>query len=82
MPEQLYRERSTFDHWLMHGSHPHDPSGFIVERLDQQKRELLVGLVASYLDAGFRDPGIGFLSGEERRALASRDPRGSRGHSS
>jgi hypothetical protein len=70
MPEDLFREKRAFDHWLMHGYHPLDPVGFSVEQLDPSKKEVLVGLIGAYMDAGFSDPGIAILSRDERTRLS------------
>jgi hypothetical protein len=70
MPESIYREKSQIDHWLMHGQHPLDPSGFAIERMSKAERSALVRVVAAYLDAGFADPGIAVLSADEMRGAA------------
>jgi hypothetical protein len=74
MSEDLFREKKDFDHWLMHGYHPLDRSGFTVEQLKPEGREILVRLVAAYMDAGFSDPGIGILSSDERTRLRGARP--------
>jgi hypothetical protein len=72
MPEQLFRQKAEFDHWLMHGYHPLDPSGFSMEQIDQRKRELLVKLLGAYFDTGFADPGVSILRNEEWRRILGR----------
>jgi hypothetical protein len=69
MPEQIYREKAQFDHWVMHGHHPLDPSGFAIEHVDATSRKILLNLLRAYLDAGFNDPGIAILSDHEKRQL-------------
>ena len=72
MPEQRFREKAEFDHWLMHGYHPLDPSRFSVEQIEQRKRELLIHLLSDYIDVGFADPGMSILTNEERRRILGR----------
>lgn len=74
MPELILKEKDNFDHWLMHGHHPLDPSGFVVEQVDKPAREILVRVIRAYADAGFSDPGISILSEDERRGIF-RDPK-------
>jgi hypothetical protein len=71
MPEQLFREKSSFDHWLMHGQHPLDPSGFAVEQIDHAKRDVLINLISAYMDAGFGSPGISILSNAELQRIST-----------
>lgn len=71
IPERVYREKSDFDHWLMHGCHPADPARFTVEQMSAEARTALVHLVAAYLDEGFKDPGIAILSAEEMRRASA-----------
>lgn len=66
IPEHVFRDKSNFDHWLMHGYHPADPVGFTPKFLDPERRRRLVRLLRSYLEAGFKDPGISFVTEEER----------------
>jgi len=69
MPEHIFSNKSHFDHWLMHGRHPLDPSGFAVEDLDQTQRNRLVHLLGAYVDAGFGDPGVAIITEDERRRI-------------
>lgn len=71
MPEQIYRKKTAFDHWLMHGHHPMDPAGFAVEQMSAAARQALVRLVAAYLESGLIDPGIAVLSASELKQVAA-----------
>ncbi len=68
-PEPLFRVRSAFDHWLMHGNHPGDPSRFAFEDLGPRQREQLIQLLRAHAEAGFADPGIGILTAQERETI-------------
>jgi len=65
----IYITKSAFDHWLMHGYHPDDRSRFTIEQMDTQSRAELLKLLHSYASWGFSDPGIAFLTSEERRRV-------------
>jgi hypothetical protein len=71
MPAHVFREKSLFDHWLMHGRPLADPSGFAAEQIRGASRLYLLSLIRAYLNAGFGDPGITILSKFERRRLQS-----------
>lgn len=64
-PLALTESKGRFDHWLMHGTHPQDPSQFCVDDLTPTARAALMKLLLAYLDAGFKDPGIGILRNAE-----------------
>ena len=69
LPLYLTEAKGRFDHWLMHGTHPQDPSLFCSDDLTPSARTSLLRLVEAYLAAGFKDPGVGILRNEEWDAL-------------
>jgi hypothetical protein len=69
LPESVFRQKADLDHWLMHGYHPSDPSGFVVEGLDAPRRERLIRLLRAYAGAGFGDPGVAVVTADERNAI-------------
>lgn len=68
----VVENRLAFEYLLMHGVPPDDQGQFRVDRLDTRQRAALVSLIRDYFDAGFPNPGLGFLTLEEREALDAR----------
>ena len=68
-PPRLLERKSVFDHWLMRGVHPDDPSGFEARALGPVQRAALVEAIDAYLAEGFEDPGIALLTEAEGRRL-------------
>jgi hypothetical protein len=69
LPVFLLEKKENFDHWLMHGAHPDDAAGFSADDLDAASRSTLLKVVEAYIEAGFKDPGIGFVRHEEHLRL-------------
>jgi hypothetical protein len=74
LPESILADRAAFDHWLMHGHHPADRTGFTIEQMRTDDRKALVQVLAAYFQEGFQDPG--YQSSRPRRCAASRPPGG------
>ncbi|MCA9536161.1 MAG: hypothetical protein KC593_20890 [Myxococcales bacterium] len=77
-PLYLQEKKERFDHWLMHGCHPDDYTGFSLAGIDPAGRRCLSELVKMYFHAGFKDPGIVVLTEDELSALTGTLLRGDR----
>lgn len=69
-PLYLTEDKRRFDHWLMHGTHPQEPSQFCSDDLTPSARVALMRVLEAYFAAGFKDPGIGILRNDEWTTLA------------
>jgi hypothetical protein len=69
LPESILADKGAFDHWLMHGHHPADSTGFTIEQMHPGGRSALVRVLTAYFQEGFQDPGVSVLSPEEMRSV-------------